>query len=233
MNGLAFRDFTVRRSKVTRALYWLKENNRYYADVVIDEQVLQFLPKNGSIDDQLRHLEDGEYDFDDDNNDPEGTIGSNFIPTPFPSPTEKCAIADACGRIQANDDPIMWPDIDGHPINEFQILCYIACTFPTLYPTEKADFHSEHIRDVNPTEYFSHLLKYKDRRFAHHTRWRYFALNSQMRWRALQEGKVYVKQRLNDKQFTVKEVQDMVNVDTHMIKSFDLVKHYAEFVNFG
>ena len=98
-NGLAFRDFTVRRSKVTQALYWLKENNRYYADVVIDEQVLQFLPKNGSIDDQLRHLEDGEYDFDDDNDDPEGTIGSNFIPTPFPSLTEECAIADALGRI--------------------------------------------------------------------------------------------------------------------------------------
>ena len=79
----------------------------------------------------------------------------------------------------------MWPDIDGHPINEFQTFGYIARAFPTLYPTGKADLRSEHIRDVNPAEYFSHLLKYKDRRFARHTRWRYFALNSQMRWRAL------------------------------------------------
>jgi hypothetical protein len=35
-----FRDFTVRRSKVGRALSWLKANNRYYSDIVIDNEVL-------------------------------------------------------------------------------------------------------------------------------------------------------------------------------------------------
>ncbi|PKY12906.1 hypothetical protein RhiirB3_322927, partial [Rhizophagus irregularis] len=42
----AFRDFTVRRAKVTRALQWLKANNRYYADIIIDEEALQSLPEN-------------------------------------------------------------------------------------------------------------------------------------------------------------------------------------------
>ena len=57
-NGVAFRDFTVRRNKVIRALYWLKENNRYYTDIVIDKEVLHSLPENGAIDDILSQLDD-------------------------------------------------------------------------------------------------------------------------------------------------------------------------------
>ena len=51
-NSEAFRDFKVRRIKVAHALVWLKENNRYYADIIIDHKVLQSLPIDGSIDDQ-------------------------------------------------------------------------------------------------------------------------------------------------------------------------------------
>jgi hypothetical protein len=36
----AFRDFTVRRGKVGRALIWLKENNPYYRDIIIDDEIL-------------------------------------------------------------------------------------------------------------------------------------------------------------------------------------------------
>src|SRR6184192_3461427 len=36
----AFRDFRVRRAKVVHALNWLKENNRYYGDIIIDQEVL-------------------------------------------------------------------------------------------------------------------------------------------------------------------------------------------------
>jgi hypothetical protein len=37
-----------------------------------------------------------------------------------------------------------------------------------------------------------------------------------MRWRALQEGKVYAKQSLNGRQLTVGDVQEMVKNDTYM-----------------
>src|SRR5437764_15473147 len=37
-----------------------------------------------------------------------------------------------------------------------------------------------------------------------------------MRWRALQEGKVYVKQRLDGKQLTVEDVQKIVKTDDHI-----------------
>ncbi|CAG8559029.1 9051_t:CDS:10, partial [Scutellospora calospora] len=95
--------------------------------------------------------------------------------------------------------------------------CYMAWAFPTLYPTGYADLHVERIRDVKLAEYFKHLLQYKDGRFARYNRWRYFALNSQMRWRALQEGKVYVRQNFSDNQLTVTEIQEKIAAgDTHM-----------------
>lgn len=130
---------------------------------------------------------EGEY-FANNDDEADDIIASNFVPAPFPSSNEECAIADTLNRMQANNTPLMWPNIDGNPINEFQTPGYIARAFPTLYPTGDAD----------------------------HTRWRYFALNSQMRWRALQEGRVYVKQSLNGEQLTVEEVQRMVESDIHM-----------------
>jgi hypothetical protein len=88
--------------------------------------------------------------------------------------------------------------------------CILACVFPTLYPTGSADFRAERIKDVKPAKYFKHLLQYKNGRFVRHTRWWYFALNSQMRWQALQEGKVYVKQNLTDAQITVTDIQERI-----------------------
>src|SRR3989440_1844252 len=67
---------------------------------------------------------------------------------------------------------------------------------------------------------------YKDRRFARHTRWRYFALNSTMRWRALQEGKVYVKQNFKDKQMDVSDIQEMITNGNKQIA--DRIMRYGE-----
>ena len=49
----AFRDFRVHRAKVVHALNWLKENNRYYGNIIIDQEVLRSLPVDGPIDNQL------------------------------------------------------------------------------------------------------------------------------------------------------------------------------------
>jgi len=106
-NRLTFRNFTIRRSKVARALCWLKQNNRYYADIVIDENVLSSLPENGPIDDRLPRIEDTEECSDDDDDNSEDVIGSNFVPAPIPSPNEDRAIADALDRMQDNEPPIM------------------------------------------------------------------------------------------------------------------------------
>ena len=103
-----------------------------------------------------------------------------FISLPSLTHREDIAIQNTLDRMQNKNSPVEWPQINNHPINEFQMPGYIACTFLTLYPTGCADLHAERIRDVKPAEYFKHLLLYKDRRFARHARWQYFALNSQM-----------------------------------------------------
>ena len=41
-------------------------------------------------------------------------------------------------------------------------------------------------------------MMYDDNRFTKHPRFRFFALNTEMRWRALQTGRVYVKQHPGD-----------------------------------
>src|SRR5277367_2924337 len=56
-NSATYRDFKVRQVKVTRALFWLKKNNCYYSDIVIDNEVLQSLPIDGPIDDRLQHTQ--------------------------------------------------------------------------------------------------------------------------------------------------------------------------------
>ncbi|EXX58668.1 uncharacterized protein LOC105316640 [Rhizophagus irregularis DAOM 181602=DAOM 197198] len=223
-NPEAFRDFRVCRNKVIRALNWLKENNRYYADIIIDYEVLRSLPIDGSIDDQLRDVRMIAEELNHENED--NVITRTFVPFLPSTLHEDVAIKNALDRMQSENNPIAWPQINSSPINEFQTPGYIACAFSTLYPTGCADLRAERIWDIKPAEYFKHLLLYKDGRFARHARWWYFALNSQMRWRALQEGKVYVKQNLTDGQITVTDIQERISSgDNHIA---DKIMRYGE-----
>ena len=208
-DSTAFRDFNVRRSKVGNALVWLKAHNCYYEDIVIDEEILQSLPVNGSIADLLPQKITNEISTEEENG--EDGIARSFVPLPASTRRKDTAINETLNRMKTNNAPILWPEIDGFPINEFQTPGYIAKAFPTLYPHGNGDLRSQRPRDINPAEYFKHLMWYKDGRFARHPRWRYFALNSIMRWRALQGGKVYVKQNLNDEQIDVKNIQEMIS----------------------
>ena len=56
-DSTAFRDFKVRRSKVSNALVWLKANNCYYADIIIDQEILQSLPENDFVAERLPQLQ--------------------------------------------------------------------------------------------------------------------------------------------------------------------------------
>ena len=63
-----------------------------------------------------------------------------------------------------------------------------------------ADFVAPRPLAVTVGNYFKHLLMYTDGRFAGHPRFRCFALNTEMRWRALQAGRIYVCQHPHDAQ---------------------------------
>ena len=68
-------------------------------------------------------------------------------------------------------------------------------------------------------------MQYDDGRFASHTRFRLFALNTEMRHRALQTGHVYVKQHPGDGQLSLDELRDMVGRQGEAFSS--RVLHYA------
>ncbi len=59
-------------------MWCLKENNCYYTDIIIDNKVLESLPINNSIDNQLQHTI--VKDFDDENED--DVITHTFVPLP-------------------------------------------------------------------------------------------------------------------------------------------------------
>ena len=60
--------------------------------------------------------------------------------------------------------------------------------------------------------------------FAKHPRFRYFALNTEMRWRALQTGRVYINQHPDDARLTLDDPRDMVGHEgeffTHRVMHF-------------
>ena len=85
-----------------------------------------------------------------------------------------------------------WPKSRDEPINEFSTEGYISCAFPTLFSTGAGDFVAPRHHAVTAGCYFKHLLMYSDGQFAKHPRFRYFALNTVMRWRPLQAGRVYI-----------------------------------------
>ena len=52
-------------------------------------------------------------------------------------------------------------------------------------------------------------MRYKDGRFAPHLRFRYFAVNTMMKWQALEAARVFLKQSLSDAACTVEELQEL------------------------
>ena len=59
-------------------------------------------------------------------------------------------------------------------------------------------------------DYFTHLMKYDDGRFAKHPRFRFFAVNTEMRWRANETGRFYMKQHPGEAHLTVDDLRDMI-----------------------
>ena len=73
---------------------------------------------------------------------------------------------------------------------------------------------------------------YDDNRFAKHPRFRFFAFNTEMRWRALQTGRVYVKQHPGDAQLSLDELRDMVGRGTdHLQLCVHSIREYQNFPN--
>ena len=130
--------------------------------------------------------------------------------------TEQQAIQQS---VLSSSPTMNWPTSTGSPINEFTTEGYISCAFPTLFPTGAADFVAPRQRSVTIGNYCKHLMLYHDQRFAKHPRFRYFALNTVMRHRALQTGRIYVHQNHHDEHLSVDELRHKISSNSGEILS--------------
>jgi hypothetical protein len=95
--------------------------------------------------------------------------------------------------------------------------------FPTLFPDREGDFHQPRLRKIKLGEYFTHLLRFHDGRFASHSRFPYFAFNTPQRSRALSRTKVFVRQNHEDGQFTAEDIQGACVVPAHTGRDAELL----------
>ena len=188
-------DFHVRRGVVLQALQWLLANNRYYLSVRINLDALALLPEDGN----LTGLHSATLDSTIDDPEPlsaqdEGPYGAHlsgsFIPSTTQRMTEQETVRQSVQERQPHQQQVTpptmsWPLSSATPINDFNTEGYISCAFPTLFPTGAAHFVAPRPLAVTVGNYFKHLLMYADGRFSRYPHFRYFALNTEMCWRAL------------------------------------------------
>jgi len=205
------REFYVRVAKVRNALLWLKDNNPFYADVTISEENLRQLPEGGNIYEHLRsYIISGENDSSSDKEDDSEDVEYSTVPVTV-TPNQDSQIKSH----------LNWPSIGTNPVNEFKTPGYVACAFPTLFLTGKADLRSHRLKAVTPSSYFKHLMHYEDDRFNKHKTFRFFstfALNSTMRWNALTDGHIFVKKNEEFENITVQELKDRLPDNPNLMK---------------
>ncbi|KAJ3817441.1 hypothetical protein EV361DRAFT_954941 [Lentinula raphanica] len=109
-----------------------------------------------------------------------------------------------------NDHVVNAPTLEVTPIQE-DAPGYIARVFPTLFPNGGGDYHTPRMQKVDMGEYFDHLMRIHDGRFAQHRRFPWFTFNMLQRRRSLGAAKVYVRQAHDAYGMTVAEIQNLVN----------------------
>ena len=226
------RDFRVRRFRVLGALQWLVANNTYYHNIHIDPEVLAQLPEDGNLSGlctvNLETTPSSEQDPSQEDIDSyHANLPRSFVPSAPRRLTELETVRQSVQDPQNSQppQPTPWPTAGGAPISEFTTEGYMTCAFPTLFPTGAADFLAPRVHTVTVGNFFKHLMMYEDRRFSKHPRFRYFALNVEMRWRALQTGRIHIYQHPHDASLSVDELRDMVGREGEAFSN--RVLHYA------
>ena len=87
--------------------------------------------------------------------------------------------------------------------------------FPTLYSYETGDFQQARQRTVKMSNYFQHLMKYKDHCFTQHSRFRYVAFNMLMRSRVKTQARYFCSRNSEESHLTAEELQENLESDNN------------------
>ena len=250
------RDFTVRRKKVSDALYWLtgvnkngEPNNHLYQNITIDKDALQALPENGVLSDitKIQCAEDDTTEIgvdvgptNVDNNERvynDESEMSSYLPSNVHKRKEKEILHEEFLQQSEKHD---W-QVGSEPLNEFSVQYLAAMSFPTLFPDGKGDPTNNAIlldTSDSVTEAFAnklkHLIKFGEKindkwvyRFASHPRFAYWAYNMLYRKRILGQGSYFLKQNPSEANLTLEELKEMLQSNTYSSLMSKLM-HYAK-----
>ncbi|XP_034254728.1 uncharacterized protein LOC117653267 [Thrips palmi] len=86
----------------------------------------------------------------------------------------------------------------------------------------KADLRCPRAHKIDPAEYFQHLLDYEDGRFAKHETFRFFAMNSLMRWNSCTSGSLFVQNNPEFKDISLSALKSMLQKNPVLMKKIML-----------
>ena len=213
-----YHEFNIRSGRVRRSLEWLKKHNPFYKNIVLSEENLNLLPEEGNVSSEIESIcipseeETFEQQSSNDSSPESQKEDENFI---MESGISQIQISNQDDLIKQK---LKWPSMSTEPVNELRTPGYIACAYPTLFPFGTADLRDERIKEVKTADYFRHLLSYHDNRFAKHPTFRFFAYNSWLRWTALSDGNVFVRNNPEFKDMTVSELKEKIDENQNIMK---------------
>ena len=186
------RSFQVRQEAVKAWLVFLKINHSDYRSIEINLSALRKLPENTSVQNVIHSQSDKELNITsvEETEQPQAEREkvdfkqvqnhSSFISNLHFAQSQ----IDMLKADLTVANHLSMPSFQQTPLSEWNSDNYILrMIFPTLYPYKTGDFQQARQRTVKMSDYFQHFMKYKDYRFAQHSRFRYVAFNILMRSR--------------------------------------------------
>lgn len=178
-----FDTFKVRRKKVLQALQWLKKHNKFYKDIKIVESNLDWMKDQEEA--TFKNFKENITLSDSYNN---STVSKKQTCNPIAEKTmEMCGIGSErpASLIPANgkeliddfatltqnsklESPILWPETDELPVDEFIEEDSFAKCYPWLFPGGFGDIsHEVKSERSKAIEWTKLLLSWEDGRFQH------------------------------------------------------------------
>lgn len=179
----SFDTFKVRRKKVLNALEWLKRHNKFYKDIVIAETNLEWMKgqeeasfnnfkENITLSESYKNCSVSKKQT----NNPiaDKTIEMCGIGSQKPAsliPDNGKELIDEFAELTANsntESPILWPETDELPVDEYIEEESFAKCYPWLFPGGIGDIsHDIKSERSKAIEWTKFLLSWEDGRFQH------------------------------------------------------------------
>lgn len=202
----------VRREKVRTALIWLKNNNPLYADVIIDNELLDSLP-----DESVAPVEIS-VETATESSDAVGARHDNVADEPHTSNGngesrfEKAVVADldmtklssaemclaALKHLKSGGEFVQIPH-GSQPCNEYEDFNLFPLLYPTLFPYGHGGFeHPDRRRPIGIKLHARHLFSLADNRFQEHYSFLFTVFNILQRRIVSQKARLKVKKSYFD-----------------------------------